>query len=146
MAQGYTYKVLVNITRGIDKSVVESAKGMKVLMDERQIQTMLQKVGIGNGDDEQALEVNSKYLDEKERKNLKNDVNESYNEQAIYSGSEMMKYTEKRVKTLFVYYKTPLMDMDYKDFLAISRAPSSVLFTPINPFMWTNTHPSIPQL
>ena len=52
MAQGYTYKVLVNITRGIDKSVVESAKGMKVLMDERQIQTMLQKVGIGNGDDE----------------------------------------------------------------------------------------------
>ena len=52
MAQGYTYKVLVNITRGIDKSVVESAKGMKVLMDERQIQTMLQKVGIGNGDNE----------------------------------------------------------------------------------------------
>ena len=52
MAQGYTYKVLVNITRGIDKSVVESAKGMKVLMDERQIQTMLQKVGIGTGDDE----------------------------------------------------------------------------------------------
>ena len=44
MAQGYTYKVLVNITKGLDKKTVESAKGMKVLMDERQIQTVLQKV------------------------------------------------------------------------------------------------------
>lgn len=44
MAQGYTYKVLVNITKGMDKKTVESAKGMKVLMDERQIQTVLQKV------------------------------------------------------------------------------------------------------
>lgn len=35
MAQGYTYKVLVNITKGMDKKTVESAKGMKVLMDER---------------------------------------------------------------------------------------------------------------
>lgn len=44
MAQGYTYKVLVNITKGMDRKTVESAKGMKVLMDERQIQTVLQKV------------------------------------------------------------------------------------------------------
>ena len=44
MAQGYTYKVLVNITKGMDKKTVESAKGMKVLMDEGQIQTVLQKV------------------------------------------------------------------------------------------------------
>lgn len=52
MAQGYTYKVLVNITKGMDRKTVETAKGMKVLMDERQIQTMLQKVGEWSGCDE----------------------------------------------------------------------------------------------
>ena len=47
MAQGYTYKVLVNITRGIDPSVIEKAKGLKVLMDDSKIKEMLSKVGVG---------------------------------------------------------------------------------------------------
>lgn len=45
MAQGYTYKVLVNITKGLKKEASE-AKGMKTLLDEEKMKEMLRQVGV----------------------------------------------------------------------------------------------------
>ena len=46
MAQGYTYKVLVNITKGLKKEASE-AKGMKTLLDEEKMKEMLRQVRMG---------------------------------------------------------------------------------------------------
>lgn len=45
MAQGYTYKVLVNITKGLDETTIEEITGMKQLTNKTIMQRILVDVG-----------------------------------------------------------------------------------------------------
>ena len=45
MAQGYTYKILVNITKGLTKEQIESINGYKELCTQAYIEDSLRQVG-----------------------------------------------------------------------------------------------------
>lgn len=44
MAQGYTYKVLVNITKGLTKEQIESINGYRLLCTQRYVEDSLRQV------------------------------------------------------------------------------------------------------
>ena len=44
MAQGYTYKILVNITKGLTKEQIESSNGYKELCTQAYIEDSLRQV------------------------------------------------------------------------------------------------------
>ena len=50
MAQGYTYKVLVNITKGLSREQMTSIPGMKSLYDPQWLQSALEEVEIGRSE------------------------------------------------------------------------------------------------
>ena len=50
MAQGYTYKVLVNITKGLSREQMTSIPGMKALYDTQWLQSALEEVEIGRSE------------------------------------------------------------------------------------------------
>ena len=50
MAQGYTYKVLVNITKGLSREKMTSIPGMKELYDPQWLQSALEEVEIGRSE------------------------------------------------------------------------------------------------
>lgn len=49
MAQGYTYKVLVNITKGLNRKEMESIPGMKYLNDSERLKYILTEVVLQRG-------------------------------------------------------------------------------------------------
>lgn len=49
MAQGYTYKVLVNITKGLNWKEMESIPGMKYLNDSERLKYILTEVVLQRG-------------------------------------------------------------------------------------------------
>lgn len=49
MAQGYTYKVLVNITKGLNRKEMESIPGMKYLNDSERLKYILTEVVLQHG-------------------------------------------------------------------------------------------------
>ena len=49
MAQGYTYKVLVNITKGLNRKEMESIPGMKYLNDPERLKYILTEVCLRSG-------------------------------------------------------------------------------------------------
>lgn len=49
MAQGYTYKVLVNITKGLNRKEMESIPGMKYLNDPERLKYILTEVVLQRG-------------------------------------------------------------------------------------------------
>ena len=50
MAQGYTYKVLVNILEGVDRAILQEAKGMEYLRNRENLMSVLNDVGIAERD------------------------------------------------------------------------------------------------
>ena len=50
MAQGYTYKVLVNITKGLSREQMTSIPVMKALYDPQWLQSALEEVEIGRSE------------------------------------------------------------------------------------------------